>query len=159
MSQELAEELEVPADVQPIMRSAFTFAESRNNVFSAVVPRGTTQQRLVQSGLWSVVADQLRSFDRILCIAEDRSYYAELLILDAGKGHCSVQLLSYHTLPVLLVSEAGLPPGFSIDYSGPVHNGSGGYQVLRHADGVIMSTGHSNREEALAALLDSATLK
>ncbi|MNJ35271.1 hypothetical protein D3C77_300020 [compost metagenome] len=135
------------------------FHESRNNTWSSIIPAGTTKERLLQSGLWSVVSDQFHAFDRINCIWADRSGYAELLVVDAGRGFCNVILLNYHQLPALLVSEQGLPPGFDIYFDGPITNDEGGYCVKRIADGVLMVKGKSSRDLALAELLDSATLR
>lgn len=145
--------------IVPLTRSAVAFHESRNNTWSAVVPAGTTKERLLQSGLWSVVSDTFHAFDRINCIYADRSGYAELLVVDCGRGFCNVILLNYHSLPALLVSEQGLPPGFDIYYDGPITNGEGGYTAKRISDGVILVKGKPNRDEALKELLDSATLR
>lgn len=152
-------EHEAAVKIVPLTRSAIAFHESRNNTWSAVVPAGTTKERLLQSGLWSVVSDQFHGFDRINCIWADRSGYAELLVVDAGRGFCNVILLNYHALPALLVSEQGLPPGFDIFFDGPINNDEGGYCVKRIADGVLMVKGKSSRDLALAELLDSATLR
>lgn len=158
-STDKVEPTEAPIKIKPLVRSAMTFHETRNNNWSAVIPRGTTKEMLTLSALWSVCSDQWHSFDRVNCIWEDRSAYAELLVLDAGRGYANVILLSYHPLPALLVSEAGLPPGFEIFYSGPVENASRGYCVKRLCDGVLMVQGKTSRDAALAELLDSATLR
>ncbi|OHC26294.1 MAG: hypothetical protein A2Y50_07265 [Pseudomonadales bacterium RIFCSPLOWO2_12_59_9] len=162
MSKDLSDQVdnELPAlKIKPLVRSAVQFHESRNNNWSAVVERGTTKEMVVLSSLWSVASDQFHAFDRINVIWADRSAYAELLVLDAGRGYCNLILLSYHPLPALLVSEAGLPPGFDIFYAGPIDNDTGGYCVKRLADGILMVKGKSSRDEALAELLDSATLR
>ncbi|VVQ05118.1 hypothetical protein [Pseudomonas fluorescens] len=160
MSNAPSTEHEAPVDkITPLNRSAVAFHESRNNTWSAVVPAGTTKERLLQSGLWSVVSDTFHSFDRINVIWADRSGYADLLVVDAGRGFCNVILLNYHQLPALLVSEAGLPPGFECYFDGPINNGDGGYCVKRIADGVLLVRGKPNRDAALAELLDSATLR
>ncbi|MNJ65328.1 hypothetical protein D3C77_613370 [compost metagenome] len=127
--------------------------------WSAVIPRGITKEMVVLSTLWSVVSDQFHSYDRINAIWSDRSAYAELLVLDAGRGYCNLILLSYHPLPALLVSEAGLPPGFDCFYAGPLENDNGGYCVRRITDGVMMVKGKSSKDAALAELLESATLR
>lgn len=150
---------DAPIKIKALPRSAMTFHETRNMDWSVIIPRGVTKEMLVLSALWSVVSDQFHAFDRINCIWEDRSSYAELLVLDAGRGYANVVLLSYHPLPALLVSEAGLPPGFEIFYSGPVENAAGGYCVKRLCDGVLMVQGKTSRDAALADLLDSATLR
>jgi hypothetical protein len=147
------------AKITPLTRSAVSFHESRNNNWSAVVPPGTTKERLLQSGLWSVVSDTFHAYDRINVIWADRSGYAELLVIDCGRGFCNVILLNYHQLPALLVSEQGLPPGFDIYFDGPITNGEGGYCVKRLSDGCLLVRGKPNRDEALKELLDSATLR
>lgn len=148
-----------PLKVKPILKSAVVMTEFRYNHWSAIIPRGTTKEMLVLSGLWAVVSDQMHAFDKIDCIAEDRSYFAQLIVLDAGRGYASVQLLSFHPLPALLVSEAGLPPGFEVFFAGPIENGAGGYSIKRLCDGVLMVKGKSSRDAALAELLESATLR
>lgn len=160
MSNTPSVETAAPAErITPLMRSAVAFHESRNNTWSAVVPAGTTKERLLQSGLWSVVSDTFHSFDRLNVIWADRSGYAELLVIDAGRGFCNVILLNYHALPALLVSEHGLPPGFECYFDGPIINDEGGYCVKRTADGCILVKGKSSRDLALAELLDHATLR
>lgn len=160
MSNAPSTEHQTPAEkVSPLLRSAVAFHESRNNTWSAVVPSGTTKERLLQSGLWSVVSDTFNAYDRINVIWADRSGYAELLVIDAGRGFCNVILLNYHQLPALLVSEQGLPPGFDIYFDGPINSDEGGYCVRRLTDGCLIVKGKSSRELALAELLDHATLR
>ena len=155
------EPAEAPATkLVALTRSAVNFHESRNTQWSAVVPRGTTAEQLQQSGLWSVVCDRFKSFDLIHIIEESRAYYAQALVVEAGRGYCSLILLNLWPLPALLVSNEGLPPGFDCFFAGPLDtNGGGGYCVKRLADGVLLVKGKPNRDAALAELLDHATLK
>lgn len=153
-------ETELPElKIKPLVRSAMQMTEYRNNNFTAVIERGTTKEMVTLSSLWSVVSDQFHAYDKVYAIWADRSAYAELLVLDAGRGYCNMLLLSFHPLPALLVSEQGLPPGFDIYFAGPVDNDNGGYCVKRLVDGVVMVKGKHNRADALAELLDSATLR
>lgn len=156
--QDHAEQEAQPAErIVPLNRGAVQFAESRNNRFSAVIPPTVDKTRLLQSGLWSVCSDQFRSMDRIDCIWSDRSAYAELLVIDAGRGFCHVLLLNHWSLPALLVSTEGLPPGFDIRYEGP--DAEAMWCCYRLADNVRMVCGKPSRDAALAELLDSATLR
>lgn len=148
------------AKLTPLTRSAVTFAEARNNSWQAIVPAGTTAETLIQSGLWSVVADQFRAYDRVACIEASRRFYAELLVLDCGRGFCSMILLNLWPLPALLVSNEALPAGFDAFYAGPLDsNGGGGYCVKRLADNVLLVKGKPNRDAALEELLLHATLR
>jgi hypothetical protein len=157
MPKSLSAETENPQKLKALTRGAITFRSARNNEWSAVVEAGTTKEQLLQSALWSVVSDQWHAYDRVDVIAADRSYFAELLVLSAGRGFAEVLLLSFHQLPALLTSEQGLPPGFEIFYAGPDLEAQ--YCVKRTADGVIIVKGKSSREAALAELLDHASLR
>ncbi|UVJ44996.1 hypothetical protein NVV94_05280 [Pseudomonas sp. LS1212] len=160
MAKDLQDQVEAPAPkIKSLVRSAVTFHASRNNDWSAIIERGTTKEMLVLSGVWAVVSDLFNRYDRVNAIWADGSAYAELLVLDAGRGYCNVQLLNYYPLPALLVSEAGLPPGYEIFFAGPIENGTGGYCCKRLCDGVLMTQGQPSRDAALAELLGSATLR
>lgn len=158
---EVSEGQQAPAvpSIKPLTRSAMTFADARFVQWSVIMPRGVSKEQLTLSGLWSVIGDQLHTGDRLTVMAEDRSYYAECLVLDAGRGFANIHLLNYYHLPALLVAQEGLPPGFEIFFAGDLGNGDGGYCAKRVCDGVLMTKGHNNREACLAALLESATLR
>ena len=151
---------EVKAKPVTLTMSAMRPAESRRNAWSCVVPAGTTKEQLLQSQTWSVVSQNLNFLDRIEVIAADRSFFAELLVLAAGRGHASLHLLHYHALPALLTADPGvLPAGFECNFTGPLVNGRGGYEVTRTVDNVVMCTGHASRESALQELLQHASLR
>ncbi|SMF04070.1 hypothetical protein [Pseudogulbenkiania subflava] len=139
----------------PLMRNAFKLRETANNSWRAVADRGVTRERLLDSDYWSVVSQDMLPFDTISVIAADRSFYAELLITDCGRGYCHVEELLFKPLMPLLVINDKLPPGFSISYDGPDSQ----WTVHRLCDGVIMGTNFPNRDAALTHLLDHATLR
>ena len=152
------EENQDVAKVVPLVQSAMTFADARNVHWSCVVPRDTTRQMLTLSSFWSLCSTKpLHAFDRITVIAADRSFYAEMLVLDAGVGFANVIELAYHPLPALLAVADSLPAGFEARYQGPEQGERWG--VIRLADNVRVVTGHSSRDEALKALLAHASLK
>ncbi|MBU3055846.1 hypothetical protein [Pseudomonas indica] len=148
------------AAIKPLKRSAVSLDESRCATWFAVVPRGTPRNSLTQPGLWAVVSDRMHAFDAIRAVCEDRSFYADLLVLDAGRGYANTHLLAFHPLPALVATEASLPVGFECAYHGPVQtNGSGGWCVKRIADGVLMIQAKATEREAMDALLDHASLR
>lgn len=153
--------IEVAESVKPrkltvaLPASALKLRESTNNTWRAVAPRGTSRERLLDSDFWSTVADKFLPYDTIAVVAEDRSYYCELLVLESGRGYAALIELNYHVLPALLVSNAGLPPNHEIIHLGPDEL----YAVRRCSDGVLLGKGFSSREEAVSFLLDHATLR
>lgn len=141
--------------VKALSRTSTKLAESVNNRWRTVAPRGTTREDLIQSDLWSVVSADFLPYDHVTVVAEDRSFLAEMLCLEAGRGYASMVELSFVPLPTLLVSNEGLPPGFDIFHAGPEKL----YCVKRLNDNVIMGEGFPNKQAALEFLTDHATLR
>ena len=59
----------------------FTSAEYRQNVWFATPARGTTVQDLLRREFWANVAQQVRVPDKIIVMLEDKSLYAELVVV------------------------------------------------------------------------------
>lgn len=138
-----------------LSRDSMKLRETTNNTWRAVVKRGTSREMLTCSDLWAAVAETLLPFDKISVVDEARTYYAELLCLDSGRGHATIVELSFHPLPMVLAVAGAIPAGFSIDYSGPDRL----FVVLRLADSVVMGEGFQTKEDALAYLLDHNSLR
>ena len=159
--QDLQEETEVQQPKPVTLNlSAMKPAEARRNSWSVVIPSGTTKEQLLQSQTWAVLSERFNFLDRLEVAWADRSAYAELLVLAAGRGHATLHLLHFHALPALLTADPGaLPSGFECTFTGPIANGKGGYEIVRTVDSVVIVTGHSSREAALAELLQHASLR
>lgn len=140
---------------QAISKANMKLSETCNNSWRIVADKGTAREELRQPDLYAVVADLLHAFDRISVVAADRSYYAEMLVLDAGRGWAQVMELAFHQLPSLLTIGDGLPPGFDIEYKGP----DSLYVCTRICDGVVIGSGFPDRQSCLAHLLDHASLR
>lgn len=138
-----------------LQKSALKLREFTNAHWRAVIPRNTPRERLLDSDFWAVVANDFQPFDIVCCVAEDRAYYAEILVIECGRGYASLVELNFTPLPALLVTTAGLPPGFEIYHAGPEKL----YCIKRVADGVSMGEGFPSREKALEHLLDHASLR
>lgn len=146
------------APLIPLKPQAVTFQEARNNAWSAVVPRGTTRERLLQSGLWSIAGERFRAYDIIHVIDEGRSYFAQLLVVASGRGYVHLEVLNWLPLEANLTLEAGsLPPGFEIEWRGPDQGAM--YCALRLADKVTIVAGKATRDECLAELLNHGSLQ
>lgn len=139
----------------PLKPSEVKLRESTNNDWRAIVPRGTARDDLLVSDLWSIVSANFLPLDLIRVVAEDRSYYAELLVIEAGRGYANIIELSFTNLPAIILSKDGIPPNHEIKHLGPDRL----YVVQRLADGVILGEGFSSREAALAHLLSHASLR
>lgn len=154
-----ATEIEVnTTPIKPLAPGAVTFLEARNNTWSAVVDAGTTKERLLNSGLWSVAGERFRAFDIVHVIEASRAYFAILLVVASGRGYCHMAILNWLPLEAILTADGGqLPPGFQIEYRGPDFDAR--YCALRVADSVTIVKGAASREECLAELLNHASLR
>lgn len=137
-----------------LSRQGFKLREFANNAFRVIAGRGVTVERLTDPDYWSLVAQDLHPFDTLHVIAEDRSFYAELLVVDCGRGYAACELLLHKPLAPLLTITDRLPPGHELRYAGPESQ----WQAIRLCDGVVIGTGFSSRDACLQHLLDHASL-
>lgn len=144
-----------PFKLKPLTPSECRLAESVRNTWVATVPAATPRERLLDSDLYCVVAHRFVPFDKIEVRYEDRSAYAELLVLDAGRGYASLVELGFHQLPSIVPDASGVPVGFDLFHAGP----DSLWCIKRIKDGVIIGKDFRTRDEALNHLLDHATLR
>lgn len=158
MAKEAVAELAPEQPVIPLKPGAVTFLEARNNHWSAVIPRGTTKERLLQSGFWSLASERFRAYDIVDCIDEGRAYFCQLLAVASGRGYCHLEVLNWLPLEAHLTLEAGsLPEGFAVEWRGPDNDAQ--YCALRLADSVTIVKGKATRDECVAALLAHGSLQ
>ena len=95
-------------------------AEHRRNIFDVVPEHGTPFDALMDSGYWAHVSAKLKPGDRIEVRAEDGSYYAELIVQDAGRLYAKVAVLTHVKLDAVEVKEGGLSlDGYEVAWKGP----------------------------------------
>ncbi len=122
--------------------SGMQLAEYSRNVWSITVKDDI--KALLKPEYWVHVAKMLKQFDRIEVLAEDGSYFADLIVTASSKKWAKVNILMHKKL-------AGTPkvvsavPGFIVEWSGPHHK----FRVVRDADKEIMSKEHETKELAI----------
>jgi hypothetical protein len=98
----------------------FHMAEYRRNIFEIVPENGTPFEAVLQEGFWAHVSAKLKPGDRIEVQAEDGSYFAELLVQDAGRLYARVAALRHVQLTAIDVKEDGLKSGeYEVAWKGP----------------------------------------
>lgn len=140
---------------QAIPKSNLKMRESTNIDWRLIVDKGIRRENLCESDLYALISDQLHPYDRLSVVAADKSFFADLLVLETGRGWCQIMELGYWSLPALLVIGDGLPPGFDIEYKGP----DSLYVCTRICDGVVIGSGFPDRQSCLAHLLDHASTR
>ena len=96
------------------------FAEHRRNIFDVVPEHGTPFEEILKDGYWAHVSAKMKPGDHIEVRAEDGSYYAELMVLDAGRLYAKVCQLLFVKLDAVDVKEGGLmAEGYEVAWKGP----------------------------------------
>lgn len=128
---------------QPVTQPRIKLAEFVRNVHVVTAPMGWTVDDALNPVNWAHVALQMKPRDRIELWAEDRAWFAELLVVKASRldVHCAV--LSRLDLGVKVRDEAVVSiTGYHADYGGPVDM----WRVIRDADGQAMTSGLTEDE-------------
>jgi hypothetical protein len=107
----------------------FNASQSVRNQWQVSPEYGTPPEALLDSGYWAHVSAKLRRGDIIVALAEDNSYYAELLVLEAGKLFAKVAPLRCVEISVKQMLNVEVPDGYEIKFRGPKK-----WSVLRGKD-------------------------
>jgi hypothetical protein len=91
----------------------------KRNEFRIEPEKGTPIDEVLKERYWAHVSVKLKRGDRIEVHAEDDSYFAELLVLDAGKLYAKVKLLSFTELYGKLEAAQVKAGDYWIDWRGP----------------------------------------
>ena len=95
-------------------------SEEKSNKFFVVPEAGTPFEALLNDSYWAHVSAKMKPQSQIEVWAEDGSYYAELLVLDAGKLYAKVATKVHIKLDAIEVKEGGLMvEGYEVKWQGP----------------------------------------
>jgi hypothetical protein len=130
--------------------------DTRNQAWTLIAPPGTNPADLVDSDFYFSVAGNLRQWDSIKVIADDGSFYSEVLVLAKGTSFVRAKVLSFANLQPTLedVANDKPPVGFDVSFSQ-----LSGWQAHRQRDGVCLVSNALSRAECLTQLRDHATLR
>lgn len=148
------------ADIPPLMYGAL--APEEFNLYrwhGVAVPGSQPEDYEVNAALWSVVAGKLHPWDRVGLVAQDATWYAEYLVIEASQGDARVVMLMAKELPVRTLSgPQKLPAGYTIRRGNPDEEP---WVVVRDSDQFVMSVGQRLRsyEAARTWLLSLAIFR
>lgn len=77
----------------PLTSSRLKEADYARRVWRIRPEHGVTLKDVIDPAFWSHVAASLRPFDKIEVLADDGSYYAELLVINCGRLWAKVEVL------------------------------------------------------------------
>jgi hypothetical protein len=126
----------------------FKNAEYERVIYQACPENGVSFEDVLQPEFWSHVADKLKPTDRIEVLAEDGSYFAELLVIDAGRLYAKVAVLRFVELASSEVPAdlAGDLAEFKVEFKGPVLK----HVVVRQSDKQYVQEGIARKADAEA---------
>lgn len=139
----------------PLTPDRVKLQESVNNRHRAIVPRGTSRRDLLLPDMWKVVAGKFTQYDIVHVIDEAGTFFAELLVNDVGLGRCQMVELRHVELPRIVDADSDVPSNHLIDWNGP----EDGWTIVRISDSVTIGKNFPSRPEALAFLLEHASLR
>lgn len=100
---------------------------------------------LLKEATWAnVTGMQVTPMDLIEVHPEDGTYWAELLVLDAGPAGFRVKALRHVAISEAIKSDK-IPPGYNLVHRGRRYR----FSVIRKVDGVLMRDGFATPDEAL----------
>lgn len=96
-------------------------ARTRRNIWTVTPEHGTPFEEILKDGYWAHVSVKMRPGDRVEVLAEDGSYFAELLVQDAGRLYAKVYPLRHVKLEAVEVTEGGpMMEGYEVKWQGPI---------------------------------------
>lgn len=109
----------------------------------------TSFEDLFRPEYWAHVAATVLAGDRIEALAEDMSYFAELLVVDASRNWVKVKLLR----KVELTEEEAEPLVVDEEYE-VKWRGNRRWSVVRRVDGAVLQENLASKAEGYAWLAD-----
>lgn len=126
----------------------FSLAEFKRTIHYVTPEAGTAFKQVLDPTYWVHVARSLAVGSKIELLAEDNSYYAELLVVDKIDGGVIVRPIFHTEMEKTEAREIDYD-GHIIKYAGPVHL----HQVIRKAKGdkekVVLKSGLRTKREAM----------
>ena len=128
-----------------INEARFRAAEFWRNLFAVNPEYGTTIEDMLKEGYWAHVAAKLRPWDKIEVRAEDGSFYAELMVRDAGRNWAKVVLLSLVKFEAVPDQELVIDQNFKVKWMGPHRK----WAAIRMKDNMVLKDGMLDKPSVL----------
>jgi hypothetical protein len=123
----------------------FKAAEFVRVVYAVTPAVNTDLDHILKPEYWSHVAANLSPLSRIEVVAEDNSWFAELIVLSSGLNWAKVRLLRYIPLVDGFPEEKKQEDDFEILYAGVKAR----FRVIRKSDRTTVKEGFPSQQEAL----------
>lgn len=141
---------EVRPPVRVLLASEWKARESGVffNTHEVVPPAGTPLEDLLRPEFFSNVSQKLKAGDTVLALPRDASWYAELIVWDAGRNWAQVSVRFAQARP-MFEGVAGVDDEFEIRRD-PID----GIMVVRRATGTKLKSNFANHSDAQSWIRD-----
>lgn len=126
-----------------------SFAESARLQYRADIPPGVSLDRVMQPDFWAHVGLKLQHGTRVECLAQDGSWFAELMVRKSTPESCHMWLLSSVDLTAQVEQERPAPAEYVVAWGGPQK-----WRIVRVSDKEVVHQGEPTRADADAWLAD-----
>lgn len=142
------EVIEKKATQRKLTAPRFKNAEYERTIWQASIEAGVPFEDVQKPEFWGHVAENLKPLARIEVIAEDLSYFAELIVIDCDRLWAKTQVLRFVDLRSDVAEDLlpAMSSGFKVEYKGPTKK----HVVIRLADNEIVQEGIATKAEANA---------
>jgi len=121
----------------------FIQAEHINTRWTALI-KADEKESIANPEFWTQVSEKLKPFDHIEVQTEDRTFWADLLVLACGRGWATVQVLNFVEVENVSIDSVEEVEGLKIIHRGPQLN----WCVIRKNDGTILQENLPNQGAA-----------
>lgn len=132
--------------------------EHTNNRHRVRAPESVELSDLEDPAIWGNIAQDLKAYDRVTVVSEDRKFWADVLVIDADMTRARIVVLNtLAPVPPLLSNDPrALPQGFEYRREGP----DARWFLYRLADGKnLYQDGFNDFESLRAYCLGQAALR
>ena len=141
-----------PAQLPVLPVNLVKFAEFVRHVFHVSVPAAHSPKDMLQRDYWKHFAGNLKAGNKIEMLWEDRTLYAEAIVLEADAHGATIRFVQGPVrLDAVEVGEAN--SDYEVKWAGPHHK----FKVIRTSDGEVMESGFGTKDEAMRFI--ASTLK
>ena len=117
-------------------------AEYMRSIWHEVPAAGTPLESVLDPKYWVHVSSMFKPRDRIEVDAEDGSYFAELMVIDAGRLFAKVELMRKHEFSAPEVAGSAESP-YEVKWAGRAK-----WRVVRKIDRAPLRDGFDDRQSA-----------
>lgn len=127
----------------PITSNRLQRAEHYFSAYAVVIPAGISLEDALEPGYWAHVAPRLRQHDLIRILPEEGGYFAEAVVLSAGRGFAKLFLL--RNVPLEGEDQSNVNDLVEVKWRGPHSK----WSIVRKSDDAVLRDGIVEKGDAM----------